>query len=155
VAALARLKAAGIPIILVTNESGRTRASLHGQLAGLGFVVPEEDIVTPALAMAAIIREKGLRPHLLVDPRVRSFFRLSLSDLQVLSDFGEVDTSSPDCVVLGDANDNFNYSSLNRLLLSWQAPPPQCLPRPELAARRAPLLPRKGEVLSGGRPARP
>jgi len=98
--ALQRLSNAGIPVKLITNESQRTRDSLHGKLTRLGFTVAEEDIMTPALAMVAILKDKALRPHLLVHP-------------QVLPDFGSLDTSDPNCVVLGDAATGFNYENMN------------------------------------------
>ena len=42
----------------MTNESGRTRASLHAKLTRLGFELELEDILTPAMAMMLIIKEK-------------------------------------------------------------------------------------------------
>ena len=71
---------------LITNESQRTRSSLHAKLTRLGVKVEEEDIITPALAMASIIKERGLTPHLLVHPNV-------------VADLGEVTPGKqPDCV---------------------------------------------------------
>jgi len=115
--ALHRLEEAGIPVKLITNESQRTRGSLHGKLTRLGFTIKEGSILTPALAMAAILREKGLRPHLLVHP-------------QVVSDFGDVDTRDPNCVVLGDAAQGFTYDNMNRafgVLSSQPEAPLYCL----------------------------
>lgn len=71
----------------------------------LGFTVREEDILTPALAMAALIRQHHLRPHLLVHPDV-------MEDLGVQGDQG--DQEDPNCVVVGDAGQGFNFDSLNR-----------------------------------------
>jgi len=100
--ALDRLREAGIKVKLITNESQRTRSSLHAKLTRLGVKVAEEDIITPALAMASIIRERGLTPHLLVHPNV-------------VADLGEVQPGKqPDCVVLGDAAQGFNYDNLNK-----------------------------------------
>ena len=65
----------------------------------------EEDILTPALAMAALIRQHHLRPHLLVHPDV-------MEDLGVQGDQG--DQEDPNCVVVGDAGQGFNFDSLNR-----------------------------------------
>ena len=131
---------------LITNESQRTRSSLHAKLTRLGVKVAEEDIIiililtiiiiiiiitimkvveediiTPALAMASIIKERGLTPHLLVHPNV-------------LADLGGEEFESPgkqpDCVVLGDAAQGFNYDNLNRafrVLASQPSAPLFCL----------------------------
>ena len=105
---------------LITNESQRTRSSLHAKLTRLGVKVAEEDIITPALAMASIIKARGLTPHLLVHPNV-------------VADLGEVQPGKqPDCVVLGDAAQGFNYDNLNkafRVLASQPSAPLFCLGR--------------------------
>jgi len=98
--AIHRLVSAGVKVKFVTNESARTRASLHAKLTRLGFTISIEDILTPALAMMVLIKEKQLRPHLLVNKNV-------------LEDFAGVDTENPNCVVLGDAVEEFSYANLN------------------------------------------
>ena len=84
----------------VTNESARTRASLHGKLTRLGFELELEDILTPAMAMMLIIREKKLRPHLLVHPNV-------------MEDFAGVDVSDPNSVIMGDLAEHLTFTNLN------------------------------------------
>ena len=84
----------------VTNESARTRASLHAKLTRLGFSMALEDILTPAMAMVTIIQQHNLRPHLLVHPHV-------------MEDFSGVDTSDPNCVVIGDCAEHFTFAKLN------------------------------------------
>ena len=64
--AVKKLSAAGIPFRLVTNETQMTRASLVKRLHEYGYSMPEADVFPPALAMAAIIKEKSLRPFTLV-----------------------------------------------------------------------------------------
>jgi len=98
--AINRLVKAGIKVKFVTNESARTRASLHAKLTRLGYTIDMEDILTPALAMMVVIKEQGLRPHLLVNKNV-------------MEDFSGVNTSDPNCVVLGDAVEEFNYTNIN------------------------------------------
>jgi len=119
--ALERLREAGVKVKLITNESQRTRSSLHAKLTRLGVKVAEEDIITPALAMASIIKERDLTPHLLVHPNV-------------LADLGgekvESPAKQPNCVVLGDAAQGFNYENLNkafRVLASQPSAPLFCL----------------------------
>jgi len=98
--AINSLAEAGIKIKFVTNESARTRASLHAKLTRLGYTINIEDILTPALAMVVLIKNHQLRPHLLVNKNV-------------MEDFRGVETENPNCVVLGDAVEEFNYASLN------------------------------------------
>jgi len=99
--AINRLAEAGIKVKFVTNESARTRASLHAKLTRLGYTINMEDILTPALAMVVLIKNHQLRPHLLVNKNV-------------MEDFSGVETENPNCVVLGDAVEEFNYASLNK-----------------------------------------
>jgi len=96
-----RLKSAGIKIKFVTNESARTRSSLHAKLTRLGFTINIEDILTPALAMMVHLKENHLRPHLLVNKNV-------------MEDFHGIEINNPNCVVLGDAVDDFSYANLNK-----------------------------------------
>eukprot|EP00092_Neocalanus_flemingeri_P005774 GFUD01006215.1.p1 GENE.GFUD01006215.1~~GFUD01006215.1.p1 ORF type:complete len:265 (-),score=84.60 GFUD01006215.1:190-984(-) len=98
--AINRLFEAGIKVKFVTNESARTRASLHAKLTRLGFTINIEDILTPSLAMVVLLKEQKLRPHLLVHKNV-------------MEDFRGVETEDPNCVVLGDAVDEFSYVNLN------------------------------------------
>ena len=51
--------------------------------------------------MMVLIEQQHLRPHLLVNKNV-------------MEDFLGVETSNPNCVVLGDAVEEFNYSNLNK-----------------------------------------
>ena len=88
-------------IKFVTNESARTRESLHGKLSRLGFSIDIDDILTPALAMVVILKENNLRPHLLVNKNV-------------LGDFAEIETENPNCVVIGDAGEEFSFANLNK-----------------------------------------
>lgn len=102
--AVNRLVRAGVRVKFVTNESQRTRDSLHGKLTRLGFSINKEDILTPALAMSGIAKKQGLRPFLLVHPSV-------LDDLGNDLKYNEEEA---DCVVLGDAVEGFNYHNMNK-----------------------------------------
>ena len=73
---------------------------MHAKLKRLGFTINMEDILTPALAMVVLIKNLQLRPHLLVNKNV-------------MEDFSGVETENPNCVVLGDAVEEFNYATLN------------------------------------------
>ena len=73
---------------------------MHAKLTRLGYIINMEDILTPALAMVVLLKEQQLRPHLLVHTNV-------------MEDFGGIETEDPNCVVLGDAMDEFSYTNLN------------------------------------------
>ena len=100
--ALKRIKAEGIPLRLVTNDTQQTRQGIVDSLTALGFDIQLEEIFPPATAMAKLLKQENLRPHLLVNPNcVADFEGINSSD------------EEPNCVVLGDAVDGFSYQNLN------------------------------------------
>lgn len=101
VEAVARLKQSRLKVRFCTNESQKSRSNLVGLLRRLGFDVSEGEVTAPAPAACLILKERGLRPHLLVHDGVRS-------------EFEQVDTSSPNCVVIADAGDGFSYQNMNK-----------------------------------------
>ncbi|ODM97635.1 Phospholysine phosphohistidine inorganic pyrophosphate phosphatase [Orchesella cincta] len=107
--AVQRLQASGIPFRLVTNETQVTVEKTVEKLTKLGFTgICPSSIFAPAPAVAAHLRENSLRGYLLVHPNV-------------LPQFEGVETTEPNCVVVGDAAEHFNYERLNqafRVLLS-------------------------------------
>ncbi|MEV5197776.1 HAD-IIA family hydrolase [Streptomyces sp. NPDC053720] len=120
VAAMRRLREAGVPLVLVTNTTSRTRASIAAKLAELGFPVTAEDILTAPAATAAHLREHhpGARCLLINSGDVRDDLTgVTLVDEED-EDGGEGGTSghgeAPDVVVIGGAGDAFGYAELNR-----------------------------------------
>ena len=112
VEAVRKLREAGLPIRLVTNETQVTRQTLAAGLTNLGFSVQEWDIIPPCPALITLLKREDLRPHLLVHP-------------SVLPEFEGIDQSSPNCVVVSDAADNFTYENLNeafRILIDMEKP---------------------------------
>ncbi|XP_074194933.1 phospholysine phosphohistidine inorganic pyrophosphate phosphatase isoform X3 [Rhinolophus sinicus] len=101
VEAVARLKQSRLKVRFCTNESQKSRGNLVGLLRRLGFNISEGEVTAPAPAACLILKERGLRPHLLVHDGVRS-------------EFEQVDTSSPNCVVIADAGDGFSYQNMNK-----------------------------------------
>merc|ERR1711983_314524 len=87
-----------------TNETQKTRQGIVDSLHKHGFDVPLHDVFPPAAAMAKLAKKNNLKPYLLVHPNC-------------LPDFNDVNTSSeePNCVVLGDAVDEFSYKNLNKV----------------------------------------
>ncbi|XP_063227286.1 phospholysine phosphohistidine inorganic pyrophosphate phosphatase-like [Bacillus rossius redtenbacheri] len=112
VEAFSKLRASGMPVKLVTNETQETRRALASTLKSLGFDLQENDITLPCPAAARYLKDERLRPYLLVHPNVRE-------------EFSDVDQNSPNCVVVGDAGQNFTYELLNdafRVLLNVEKP---------------------------------
>uniref|UniRef100_A0A8D1W717 Phospholysine phosphohistidine inorganic pyrophosphate phosphatase n=1 Tax=Sus scrofa TaxID=9823 RepID=A0A8D1W717_PIG len=101
VEAVARLKRSQLKVRFCTNESQKSRGDLVRLLRRLGFDISEGEVTAPAPATCLILKERGLRPHLLVHDGVRS-------------EFGQIDTSNPNCVVIADAGEDFSYQNMNK-----------------------------------------
>ncbi|XP_012385395.2 phospholysine phosphohistidine inorganic pyrophosphate phosphatase isoform X2 [Dasypus novemcinctus] len=101
VEAVARLKRSRLKVRFCTNESQKPRGKLVRALRQAGFDISEGDVTAPAPASCQILRERGLRPHLLIHDDIRS-------------EFDQIDTSNPNCVVIGDAKEAFSYQNMNK-----------------------------------------
>ncbi|WP_406382526.1 HAD-IIA family hydrolase [Streptomyces sp. NBC_01618] len=114
VAAMERLREAGLPLALVTNTTSRTRASIAGKLAGGGFPVTADDILTAPAVTAAHLREHhpGARCLLINTGDIRD----DLTGVALVDEdeSGPAPGPEPDVVVLGGAGDAFTYAALNR-----------------------------------------
>ncbi|MFJ8850371.1 HAD-IIA family hydrolase [Streptomyces sp. NPDC102437] len=112
VAAMRRLREAGVQLVLVTNTTSRTRASIAEKLAGQGFPVTAEDILTAPAATAAHLREHhpGARCLLINSGDIRD----DLTGVTLVDDGdGAGEGEAPDVVVIGGAGDAFGYAELN------------------------------------------
>ncbi|XP_041066306.1 phospholysine phosphohistidine inorganic pyrophosphate phosphatase isoform X1 [Carcharodon carcharias] len=98
--AVKRLKEANLKVRFCTNETQATRERFVKKLQSLGFDIALGEVFAPAPAACQILKERGLRPHLLVHD-------------DLLPEFNQIDQSNPNCVVIGDAADNFSYKNLN------------------------------------------
>ncbi|PAV65110.1 hypothetical protein WR25_22292 [Diploscapter pachys] len=101
-------------VCFLSNESTNTNENVVSRLGRLGFTVRLEDVITPAPVAAEYIRRNQLRPHVLVHPGIRSYFTAL-----------EQPDSPPNCVVMGDAEDEFTYSNVNaafRVLMKMERP---------------------------------
>ncbi|XP_039243133.1 phospholysine phosphohistidine inorganic pyrophosphate phosphatase isoform X2 [Pipra filicauda] len=110
--AVRRIKASGLKLRLCTNETQATRENFVKKLQGMGFDVSVSEVTAPAPAACHILKERGLRPHLLVHD-------------DLVPEFAEIDKTNPNCVVLGDAAENFTYANLNeafRVLIGMEKP---------------------------------
>jgi HAD superfamily hydrolase (TIGR01458 family) len=116
VEALRRIRASGLGVALVTNTTSRTRASIAATLAGAGFPVDAEDILTAPAVTAAYLAERhpGARCTLLNSGDIAE----DLAGVTLLDNTGagtDTDTETvPDVVVVGGAGPEFGYAELNR-----------------------------------------
>ncbi|XP_077594450.1 phospholysine phosphohistidine inorganic pyrophosphate phosphatase [Stigmatopora nigra] len=112
VEAVKKLKASDLKLRFCTNETQAAREKFVAKLQRLGFDINVNEVFSPAPAAVAVLRERGLRPHLLVYDAL-------------LPEFEGVDTKDPNCVVIGDAAENFTYDNLNeafRVLIGLEKP---------------------------------
>ena len=109
VAALRQLRAAALPLALVTNTTSRPRASIAAALGAAGFPVTAEDILTaPAIAAAYLAEHHpGARCMLLNNGQIGE-------DLAGVALAGEDDAGPVDVVLVGGAGEEFSYAALNR-----------------------------------------
>uniref|UniRef100_A0A674GV13 Phospholysine phosphohistidine inorganic pyrophosphate phosphatase n=1 Tax=Taeniopygia guttata TaxID=59729 RepID=A0A674GV13_TAEGU len=110
--AVRRIKASGLKLQLCTNETQATRENFVRKLRAMGFDISAAQVTAPAPAACRLLRERGLRPHLLVHD-------------DLVPEFAEINKTNPNCVVLGDAAENFTYANLNeafRLLIGMEKP---------------------------------
>ncbi|MFD3564821.1 HAD-IIA family hydrolase [Streptomyces sp. NPDC058686] len=117
VEAMERLRAAGLPLALVTNTTSRTRASICARLAGAGFPVTVDDILTAPAVTAAYLRENhpGARCLLLNAGDIQD----DLTGVTLVEEPEERSSAESDVdvdvVVVGGAGDEFGYAALNRV----------------------------------------
>jgi len=109
VAALHRLRAAGVPLALVTNTTSRTRASIASALAGAGFPVTAGDILTAPAIAAAYLHDRypGARCLLLNSGDISQ----DLAGLTLVRPGGQ---APADVVLAGGAGPEFSYQALNQ-----------------------------------------
>jgi HAD superfamily hydrolase (TIGR01458 family) len=98
--ALDQLRGARLPVRLITNTTRRSRQDLQAQLDSWGLGTDPADLFTPATAARAYLLAHGLRPCLLVHPRLEP-------------EFDGLPAGGPVAVVVGDAGDAFTYGALN------------------------------------------
>jgi HAD superfamily hydrolase (TIGR01458 family) len=115
VAAVEWLRAASIPLALVTNTTSRTRQSMAGALSAAGFPVAADDIITAPTVAAAYLRDHY--------PGARC---LLLNSGDIGADLAGVTLAGPadavvDVVLIGGAGPEFSYAAVNRAFRCLQA----------------------------------
>ncbi len=102
---LQRLRDAGLGLRFLTNTTTRTRSAIAERMAGMGFAVDVEEVITPAVAARHVLEQAGLdRVHLAADAALAE-------DLQGF----ELVEEDPQAVILGDLQEGFTFARLNGL----------------------------------------
>lgn len=110
IAALERVRAAGIPWRLVTNTTSRSRDMLVARLRGLGFEVMPDELFTAPMAAAALARAEGYKTAMPLVPQA------ALQDLAPLDLRGGTSGRAPppgwraDAVLVGDLGERWTHA---------------------------------------------
>jgi len=98
--AVARLRAAELPLRFITNTTRKTKQALLQRLAGFGLDINEGELFTPASAARDWLRQHDAAPVLVVHPNLES-------------EFEGIPARKSRAVVVGDAGEAFDYGHLN------------------------------------------
>ena len=107
VEAMKQLRADGIPFRLITNTTTKTRADLAQTLRSAGFEVADDEIVTAVVATAGYLGASH--------PGAKVFVLSDGDATADLSGVDLVDVDEADVIVIGGANDDFSYGTMNRI----------------------------------------
>ncbi|NSL54336.1 TIGR01458 family HAD-type hydrolase [Uliginosibacterium aquaticum] len=98
--ALARLRAAKLPLRFLTNTTRSPRASVVGKLQAMGLGIAPDEVMTAVHATHQYVQRHHLHPWLLIHPDIAAEMGPS--------------AAAPDAVVLGDAADGFSFAAMNQ-----------------------------------------
>lgn len=107
VAALAALRAAGLPLRVLTNTTSRSRATIAAALRRSGFEFADDEVLTAAVAAGAYLRARhpGARVFLFGDAQPADLEDVHLVELD----------ADPDVVLVTGADASFTFAALNRV----------------------------------------
>ena len=83
-----------------TNESQKSKEKIVEELQNLGFPVLSHEVFSPIPAAKIYMKENNLRPY-------------TILHRDAIEAFCDVNQSDANCVLMGDAADNFTYQKLN------------------------------------------
>lgn len=101
---LLRLK--GIIIRILTNITLKSRQDCAAKLNTMGFTVFEEEVITASYATAQYLRSSNPKS---------CWVMLKGRGLEEFKDFHH-DDQQPECIVLGDYREGFNFQNMNKAL---------------------------------------
>lgn len=99
--ALQSLRAKAKLLRFVTNTATQNARQILARLHRMGFDVAPDELITAPLAAKRYVQEQGLRP-------------LCILHRSLHEDFADIDQSSPNAVLLGDAQEGLSYEALNQ-----------------------------------------
>ncbi len=99
--AIARVRAAGVPVRFLTNSSRKPSRAVLEQLRELGFEAAEAEVLTAPAAVARHLKARHLKPWLLVHADIEE-------------EFESAPSSDADAVVVCDAGERFDYRRLDQ-----------------------------------------
>ena len=105
--ALETLQSAGIPVRFITNTTRSTRAEILAQLHGFGFSIKPSNLLTAPDITHTYLESNKLTVYPLIHPNL-------------LPEFEDRISETPNAVLIGDAGEDFTYGRLNaafRLLM--------------------------------------
>lgn len=110
--AVARLRAARIPVHYVSNTTRRSRAALVERLRGYGFPAEAGHVQTAVLAGASILRNAGIRT---VAPFIHPPALADLGEFELVAGTSgrPRGPTRPDAVVVGDLGESWTFELLN------------------------------------------
>ncbi|RUM90856.1 MAG: TIGR01458 family HAD-type hydrolase [Thiomicrospira sp.] len=94
------LKQQGFILRFVTNTASQPSEMILQQLTRLGFDVNETELFTAPKAAIQYLLHHQLRPYCLIHTLLKP-------------EFEDIDQTDPNCVLLGDAQDDLTYQNLN------------------------------------------
>lgn len=116
--AVERLRAEAVAHLFVTNTTSRPRSAIVERLAGMGIAVDADTILTPPVAAAAWLRERGATSLALFVPEATreefAGFDLEPAGSGVRPAAGGSRPSPVDAVVIGDYGERWSFAELNR-----------------------------------------
>ncbi len=98
--ALKILRSTGLPLRFVTNTSQRNRRQILSDLSSLDLAIPETELFTAPQAARDYLRHQDLRPYCLIHPNLKE-------------EFSDLESRTPNAVLLGDAGKKFSYEHLD------------------------------------------
>jgi len=112
-----------IPHLFLTNTTSRPRSALVEKLAGLGVEADEDDILTPPVAAADWLEERG------VDTVAAFVPEATAAEFSAFDRLEEDDERPAGAVIVGDLGEAWSFARLNRAFRLLMAEP-----RPYLVA---------------------
>jgi HAD superfamily hydrolase (TIGR01458 family) len=91
----------GYVVRFVSNTATKSHHQIYEMLRSMGFELNEAELFTAPQAARHYLQKNNLKPFCILHPNL-------------LPEFADLQSESPNCVLLGDAQEGLNYANLNR-----------------------------------------